>query len=211
MEGNGYVRDGVRVELVTATFVACGVPEGIRDLGRFLENLNNPAIARHIELHQTHVRPLYRAASPLVLDVPLLVRRDEIVFATFEGPHIEHEVVRTATDDSPCLLLAPPFQIQGVVSFAPGVVASQALRPMLATFFTVRQARVYDAEGDMLGQGEQIVVNGAAVQMVSPTSRHIETYAERAGIARRAARAQAVEVEDIEITPREQERVERAA
>ncbi len=210
MEGNGYSKESVRVELVTATFVASGIPDGVRDLGRFLENLNNPAIARHIELREAHVRPLYRAASPLVLDVPLLVRRDEIVFATFEGPHIAHDVVRTATSESPCLLMSPPFQIQGAVSFAPGVVPSQALRSMLGTFFVVRQARVYDAEGDMLGEGEQIVVNGAAVQMVSPTKHHIEAYAERAGVARRAAQAQKYDAEDIEPMPA-LKRIERAA
>lgn len=209
--GNTMAIDDVRVEMVTATFVASGIPEGVRDLGRFLENLNNPAIAKHIELREAHVRPLYRAASPLLLDVPLLVRRDEIVFATFEGPHIEHDVVRAATHESPCLLMAPPFQIQGAVSFAGGTVPSQALRSMLGTFFAVRQARVYDAEGDMLGEGEQIIVNGAAVQMVSPTKHHIETHAERAGIARRAARAQEAEAED-DIEPAiVQERIERAA
>jgi hypothetical protein len=181
----------------------------VRDFGRFVENLNNPAIARNIELRQAAVRPLYRASSPLVLDTPVFVRREEIVFATFEGPHIAHDVVRTATAESPCLLMAPPFQIQGTVAFSPGASAAQALRSMLGTFFTVREARVYDAEGYMLGEGEQIVVNGAAVQMTSPTGRHIETFVEKAGMARRAARAAEDEAdEEPAFAP---ERVERAA
>ena len=207
MEGNSATRNDVRVEVVTAAFVASGVPEGVRDLGRFLENLNNPAIARHIELRQATVRPLYRAASPLVVDAPLLVRRDEIVFATFEGPHIAHDVVRTATADTPCLLMAPPFQIQGTVSFAPGAQPAQAIRSVLGSFFAVREARVYDAEGYMLGEGEQIVVNGAAVQMTAPTKRHIEAFAEKAGTIRRAERAHEAAEEPMPV----QERVERAA
>ena len=78
-------RQQPRVELVTSTFVASGVPAGVRDLERFLENLNNPAISRQIMLEQATVRPLYRAASPLALEAPLLVRRSDIVFANFEA------------------------------------------------------------------------------------------------------------------------------
>ena len=40
----------VRVEVVTTTFVASGVPDGVHDLGRLLENLNNPTMSRQIEL-----------------------------------------------------------------------------------------------------------------------------------------------------------------
>jgi|CXWL01.1.fsa_nt_gi hypothetical protein len=191
----------IRIETVTAAFVASGVPVGVRDLGRLLENLNNPAIARHIELAAgAAIRPLYRAASPLLLDTAVLVRRDEIVFATFEGPHIEHDLVRDAAAEAPCLLMAPPFQIQGAVSFAPGAVPAQALRFLLSGFFVVRNARVYDADGYMLGEGEQIVVNGSAVQMAAPTSRHIEAFTEKAGAARRSARSPGPE-EEQEATP----------
>ena len=201
----------VRVEVVTSTFVASGVPEGIHDLGRFLENMNNTGMSRQIELRDAAIRPLYRAQAQVQLDAPLIVRRDEIIFANFEGPHFTRGSVRPAQADVPVLLMAPPFQIQGTVSFAGATVPSQALRSMLGTFFAVRQARVYDAEGDMLGEGEQIIVNGAAVQMVSPTKHHIETHAERAGIARRAARAQEAEAEE-DIEPAiVQERIERAA
>ena len=31
----------------------------------------------------------------------------------------------------------------------------------------------------MLGQGERIIVNGAAVQMATPSKRHIEAFAEK--------------------------------
>ena len=201
MDSQSPTNGEIRVEMVTAAFVASGVPVGVRDLGRLLENLNNPAIARHIELAAgAAIRPLYRAASPLVLDVPVLVRRDEIVFATFEGRHSEHDVIRDAAVEAPCLLMAPPFQIQGAVSFAPGALPAQALRSLLNGFFVVRNARVYDADGYMLGEGEQIVVNGAAVQMSAPTSRHIEAFAEKAGAARRSAQRLATE-EEQEATP----------
>ena len=65
----------VRIETVTATFFAAGTPAGIHDLGRLLENLNNPTLAHHIELHEPAVRPLYRAGLPLQLEAPMLVRR----------------------------------------------------------------------------------------------------------------------------------------
>ena len=165
----------VRVEVVTATFVASGVPEGVHDLERFLEALNNDAFARHIELASPAVRPLYRASDQLQLDVPLLVRRDEIIFATFEGPDFVRGTERAARIDAPILLLAPPFQIQGVVALAPGAIPTQALRPAMQGFFAVKAARVFDADGAALGEGEQIIVNGAAVQMAASTEHHIAT------------------------------------
>lgn len=176
----------IRIEIVTTSFVAAGKPAGICDLGRLLENFNNPAIARHIELTAATVRPLYRAASPLSVDSTLLVRRDEIVFATFEGPQTEREADAAITD-TPCLMLAPPFQIQGDVGLQTEADPTQALRALAAGFFAVRDARVYDADGYLLGEGQQIVVNGTAVQMVAPTRKHIEAFVESAGTARRAA------------------------
>jgi hypothetical protein len=190
--------EGIRVEIVTATFVASGRPEGVRDLGRFLENLNNPAISRYIELAGATVRPLYRAASPAPLGATLLARRDEVIFATFEGPFVAHDAVRPPSLESVCLLLAPPFQIQGTVGFPPGVVLPQALRSLAGTFFIARDARVYDAEGYLLGEGEQIIVNGGAVQMAAPTKRRIEAFAERAGAERRAVRLVVEEPEAIQ-------------
>lgn len=164
----------VRVEVVTTTFVASGRPEGIHDLGRFLENLNNPALSRHIELHAPAIRPLYRAQASMELDAPMLVRRDEIVFANFEGPYFTRGSVRPAQVDTPALLMAPPFQIQGTLATPPEADATQALRSAVQGFFLMSNARVFDAEGNNLGQGDQIIVNGAAVQMTSATRRHIE-------------------------------------
>jgi hypothetical protein len=188
---------GVRVEIVTESFVAAGVPEGVRDIARLLENLNNPAISQQIALKRATLRPLYRAASPLVLDAPLLVRRDEIVFATFEGPQEnQHEVDAAALSETPCLMMAPPFQIQGDVAMQVGAERTQALHALMSTFFPVRDARVYDAEGYLLGEGQQIIVNGPAVQMASPTRRHIEAFAEKAGQARRNASEQQAAEED---------------
>jgi hypothetical protein len=163
----------VRVEVVTATFVASGIPEGVHDLGRFLETLNNDAMSRHLELASPAVRPLYRASDQLHLDAPLLVRRDEIIFATFEGPAFVRGNEQPTRIDAPILLLAPPFQIQGIVALAPGAIPTQALRPTMQGFFGVRSARVFDADGAALGEGEQIIVNGAAVQMASSTEQHI--------------------------------------
>lgn len=180
---------GTRIEIVTAAFVAAGIPDGVHDLGRLLENLNNPAITKHVALTQATLRPLYRAASPLVLDAPLLVRRDEIVFATFEGPNVTHDVIKPTMAETPCLMMAPPFQIQGDISLQPGADRTQALRSLVTGFFQVKDARVYDAEGYLLGEGQQIIVNGSAIQMVSPTRRHIEAFAEKAGHARRATDA----------------------
>jgi hypothetical protein len=164
----------VRIEVVTTTFVASGRPEGVHDLGRLMEMLNNPAGSRHIELHDPAIRPLYRAQAAIDLDAPMLVRRDEIVFANFEGPYFTHGVIRPAQVDAPVLLMAPPFQIAGTIGIAPGAQATQALRSAVQGFFVVRAARVFDAEGNSLGEGEQIIVNGATVQMTSSTRRHIE-------------------------------------
>jgi hypothetical protein len=164
----------VRIEVVTTTFVASGRPEGVHDLGRLIEMLNNPAVSRHIELHDPAIRPLYRAQAAIDLDAPMLVRRDEIVFANFEGPYFTHGVIRTPQVDAPVLLMAPPFQIAGTIAIAPGAQPTQALRSAVQGFFVVRTARVFDAEGNALGQGDQIIVNGAAVQMTSSTRRHIE-------------------------------------
>lgn len=164
----------VRAEIVTSTFVASGRPEGVRDLGRFLENLNNPAIAQQIELRSPSVRPLYRATSQLALDAPLLVRRDQMIFANFEGPHFSRDAAaRAANIDVPALLLVPPFQISGLVMVAQEAEISQSLRSIARTFFLMRNARVFDADGALLGEGEQIVVNGDAVQMLSATRQHI--------------------------------------
>lgn len=175
-----------RVEIVTTTFVASGVPAGIRDMGRLLENLNNPAISRQVELRDASLRPLYRAASPLLLETPVLVRRDDIIFATFEGPYVEHDVVRPSASEAPCLLMAPPFQIQGAVSLGAGAEAQESLRALITGFLAVSNARVYDADGYLLGEGERIVVNGTRVQMSALTKRHIEAFAEHAGTERRA-------------------------
>ncbi len=163
----------VRVEAVTATFVAAGRPDGIHDLGRFLENLNNPALSHQFELHGATVRPLYRAGATVALQASLLVHRDDVIFANFEGPYLTRGLVRPPVVDTPVLLLAPPFQIQGMISLEPGADPAQALCAALSCFFLVRDARVFDAEGNVLGQGEQIVVNGAAVEMTSPTRQHI--------------------------------------
>jgi hypothetical protein len=168
----------LRMEAVTATFVAAGAPAGIHDLGRLLENLNNTTLAHHIELHEPAVRPLYRAALPLQLEAPMLVQRDEIIFVNFEGPYFHRGAVRAREVDVPVLLLAPPFQIQGNVSLQPGAEPTQALRSALQQFFVVRHARVFDADGTPLGEGEQIVVNGSAVVMTSATQRHIPALAE---------------------------------
>lgn len=166
----------VRIEVVTTTFVASGEPEGIHDLDRFIEALNNPQVSHQIELISPAVRPLYRAADQLHLDASLLIRRDEIVFANFEGPSLAADPDTTQID-APVLLLAPPFQIQGLVSLAPGCDPTQALRAMVGGFFAVRKASVFDADGNALGEGEQIIVNGAAVQMTAATRQRIEVPA----------------------------------
>jgi hypothetical protein len=195
----------VRIEVVTTTFVASGQPEGIHDLGRFLENLNNPAVSRHIELRNPTIRPLYRAQTHVSLDAPLLVRRDEIVFANFDGPYFTHSVVRTPEAQAPALLMAPPFQIQGTVALAPGADPTQALRSLMHGFFLVKSARVFDADGNALGEGEQVVVNGLAVQMTSSTRRHIEA------ITPKPATAAPIEIDIAETAIEPDERAERAA
>lgn len=186
----------VRVEVVTATFVASGVPEGVHDLERFLEMLNNDGVSRHIELSSPAVRPLYRASDQLHLDAPLLVRREEIIFTTFEGPNFVRGTERPARIDAPILLLAPPFQIQGIVALAPGAIPTQALRPAMRGFFAVKGARVFDAEGAALGEGEQIIVNGAAVQMASSTERHIAAAAAATQPARALSIVDGAEAEE---------------
>ena len=152
--------------------MASGQPAGIADLDRFIEALNNQQISQQIELNDPAVRPLYRASEELHLGASLLIRRDEIVFANFEGS--SRSGGTSPTIDAPVLLLAPPFQIQGIVSLAPGTDPTQALRAIVGGFFVVRKASVYDADGNALGEGEQIIVNGAAVQMASATRQHID-------------------------------------
>ncbi len=197
------------MEIVTATFVAAGRPAGMADLGRVLESLNNPSMARYVELHDAAVRPLYRSGAPLQLEAPMLVRRDEIIFANFEGPDLRG-AIRAPEIATPMLLLAPPFQVQGSVAMPPDVDAMQAVRETLQTFFAVRRAQVFDAEGSMLGEGEQIIVNGAAVVMTSASRGHIPALEEPP--VRRSADVTAVEadVTTIEIEP-EEESIFRAA
>ena len=187
----------VHIEVVTTTFVASGHPEGIHDLGRFLENLNNPVASRHVELRAPAIRPLYRAQTHVSLDAPLLVRRDEIVFANFDGPFFTHGVVRPPRSDAPALLMAPPFQIQGTIGIDVGADATQAMRSLMHGFFLVRNARVFDADGNPLGEGDQIVVNGFAVQMASATRRHIEAIAPAPVTASRAEDEADVEAVDM--------------
>jgi hypothetical protein len=163
----------VRAEIVTTTFVASGTPDGIHDLGRFLENLNNAAVVRHIELTSPAIRPLYRATASLHLEAPLLVRREDIIFATFDGPHYTRGAARPATSDVPVLLMAPPFQIQGVYAVQQDAEITPALRFASRGFFVVKETRVFDADGAPLGEGETIVVNGTCVQMMSATRQHI--------------------------------------
>ncbi len=166
----------VRVEVVTTTFVASGQPEGIQNLDRFIEMLNHPQSSGQMTLIDPAVRPLYRAADQLHLGAPLLIRREEIVFANFEGPNFAGNGASPQID-APVLLLAPPFQIQGLVSLAAGADPTQALRAILGGFFAVRTASVFDADGNALGEGEQIIVNGAAVQMATATGQHIDVAA----------------------------------
>jgi hypothetical protein len=166
----------VRVEVVTTTFVASGQPEGIRDLECFVEMLNNPQNPGQMTLIDPAVRPLYRATDQLHLEAPLLIRREEIVFANFEGPNFAGNGASPQID-APVLLLAPPFQIQGLVSLASGADPTQALRAILGGFFAVRAACVFDADGNALGEGEQIIVNGAAIQMTAATGQHIDVAA----------------------------------
>jgi hypothetical protein len=172
----------VRIEVVTTTFVASGRPDGVHDLGRFLEMLNNPAISHYIELHDAAIRPLYRAQAAIDLDSPMLVRRDEIVFVNFEGPYFARPAIRPPQIDAPALLLAPPFQIAGTFALAPGADATAALRAAVHGFMMVQQAHVFDADGNDLGQGDQIVVNGAAVQMTSSTRRRIAVTPQKAAL-----------------------------
>jgi hypothetical protein len=167
-------RPGVtRAEIVTTTFVASGRPEGIHDLGRMLELLNNRSIGAQIELRAPAIRPLYRATPSLELEAPLLVRREDIIFVTFEGPHYTRGMARADTTEVPVLLMAPPFQIQGALAVHRGAEFTQALRFASERFFVVRNTKVYDADGSPLGEGDRIIINGGAVQMMSATRRHI--------------------------------------
>ena len=167
----------VRAEIVTAAFVASGRPEGIHDLGRFLEYVNNAALGEQIELRAPAVRPLYRATASLQLDAPLLIRRREMIFANFDGPHFTRGATRPDTSDVGVLLMVPPFQIQGVLSVPKGTDVTQALRFAAERFFVLDSTRVFDTEGAPLGEGERIVVNGAAVQMMSASRQHISVVA----------------------------------
>jgi len=197
----------VRIELVTTAFVAAGEPVGIHDLGRLLEQLNNAALGEHIELERATLRPLYRAARPIEMDAPVVVRREQIIFANFEGPHFTRGAVRPQRVDAPVLLLAPPFQVRGVVALEPDIDRTQALRAHLHRFFVVRGAKVYDADGAELGEGEQIVVNGAAVQMISATSLHIPAVAATRAPAPAARAAVTADVDvDVDVDETEETR-----
>lgn len=176
----------VHIEAVTTAFVASGEPEGIHDLGRLLECLNNPAIASQIELHDPTVRPLYNASSQLQLGAPLLIRRTDIIFCTFEGPYFTRGTIKPAMVDTPVLLLLPPFQISGVVGAGTGADPTQAMRQATRGFFIVRAASVYDTDGNGLGEGEQIIVNGDMVQLASATEQRIGAAAPLATPVRRA-------------------------
>lgn len=177
MRLTGKQQSDVRVELVTAAFVASGTPDGVHDLGRFLENLNNPSIGEQIELHDPSVRPLYHATLHVDLDAPLLVRRADVIFATFDGPFFARGVVKPPTANVPVLLMAPPFQISGSLELPVAADPTQSLRSAMPPFFAVKFARVFDTDGVQLGEGEQIIVNTAAVQMQSATRTHIEAAA----------------------------------
>ena len=168
----------VRIEVVTTTFVASGRPEGIHDpesrssrrsairRSRSRSRLTGSGCATALPSVRP-VAPRCAAARP---------PRDEIVFANFEGPSFAADAASSQID-APVLLLAPPFQIQGTVSLAPGSDPTQALRALVGGFFVVRKASVFDADGNALGEGEQIIVNGAAVQMTAATRQHIDLAA----------------------------------
>ena len=49
-----------------------------------------------------------------------------------------------------------------------------ALRDATQGFFAVRQTNVFDADGNMLGEGDHIVVNGGILQMACVTKQHID-------------------------------------
>jgi len=168
---------GVRVELVTASFVAAGAPDGVHDLGRFLEVLNNPALGQQLELREPSVRSLYDATLHVELDAPLLVQRRDIIFATFDGPAYRRGAAVAETAALPVLLMSPPFQITGSVELPHEVDPTAALRSSMPQFFAIKFARVFDTEGVQLGEGEHIIVNGDAVQLRSATRRHIEAAA----------------------------------
>jgi hypothetical protein len=184
-----------RAEIVTTTFVASGRPEGIHDLGRMLELLNNRSIGAQIELRAPAIRPLYRATAALELEAPLLVRREDIIFVTFEGPHFTRGNARADTTDVPILLMAPPFQIQGSLAVHRGAEFTQALRFAAERFFVIRNTKVFDADGSPLGEGDRIIINGSAVQMMSATRRHIGVASTTAKTQHEVAETQAVETD----------------
>ncbi len=188
--------EAIRLEVVTTTFVASGSPAGIHELGRLMETLNNPALSGQFELQSPVVRPLYRAGAQLELGAPLLVRRDDIIFANFEGPQMTHDLAERGTVQTPVLLMAPPFQVQGLVRVLDGADATQALRALAERFFVVTGATVYDAEGAVLGEGEHIIINGTAVQMMSATTRHIETASPVPAAVRRTDGDEAEDAKD---------------
>lgn len=177
----------VTVEIVTTTFVASGRPTGVHDLARFVENLNNQALFRQFEIQDPVVRPLYRAGHQVALGAPLLVRRNDVVFANFEGPYFSRGEEGPVRVETPSLLLVPPFQIAGSVGLPAGADPTQAMRGLMQSFFIVRDAVVYDADGNTLGEGRQIIVNGHAVQMASATARHIDAVTVRVRSTPRAA------------------------
>jgi hypothetical protein len=175
-----------RAEIVTTTFVASGTPDGIHDVGRFLENLNSDT-KHHIELASPAIRPLYRATAALHLEAPLLIRGEDIIFATFDGPHFTRGTGPASTFDVPVLLMAPPFQIQGIYAAQQDADVTQALRFASRGFFLIKDTRVFDADGAPLGEGERIIVNGASVQMMSVSRQHISVVAAAPSARREAA------------------------
>jgi hypothetical protein len=197
---------GVRVEVVTSAFVASGRPEGVHDLGRLLENLNHPGLSGDLELHAPAIRPLYASAPQLDLGAPLLIRRDDIIFLNFEGPHYTRGNTNGFHEDLPVLLIAPPFQIQGVVAIARGAEPTPALRTLGQAFFVVYQSQVFDADGAALGEGEQIVVNGRAMQMLSATARRIQAQRTPTPAPARETRARDEAVERPEAAPEKRPR-----
>ncbi len=78
---------------------------------------------------------------------------------------------------------------------------TQALRTAMPPFFAVKFARVFDSEGVALGEGEHIIVNGAAVQMRSATRRVIEAAGAPAASAKRRE-VEAVQAEEPERSTR---------
>jgi hypothetical protein len=86
--------------------------------------------------------------------------------------------------------MAPPFQIQGVLSVPRGADVTQALRFAAERFFVLAGTRVFDTEGAPLGEGERIVVNGAAVQMMSASRQHVSIVGAVPAVRREPAAAE---------------------